>query len=161
MRTAILAVAISLCASAAFAAPAMVSVSVGPELQAKAVKTYGVPEVERLAADLRREVEKKLARTGAYDDTRVDLVLVDAVPNRPTFKQLSDTPGLSLQSFGVGGAEIAGTVTRADGSTQPLGYRWYESDIRWAYANWIWSDAETTFDRFATRLSRGEAVASR
>jgi hypothetical protein len=82
-------------------------------------------------------------------------------PNRPTFKQLSDTPGLSMQSFGIGGAAIKGRIVAADGSEKPLSYRWYESDIRQASYNWIWSDAEWTFDRFARKLVRDAEIAQR
>jgi hypothetical protein len=148
-------------ATAAFAAPATVTVSVSPALQAKAVKTYGVREIDRLAAELRRDVERETARTGAYDNGRIELVLVDAVPNRPTFKQLGDKPGLSFQSFGVGGAKIEGRAISADGAVTPLAYRYYETDIRQAENNWTWHDADWTFDRFAAKLGRGDVVASR
>jgi hypothetical protein len=162
MRTFALAVVALLASgSAALAAPASVSVTVGPELSAKAVKTYGVKEVDRLAATLRRDVERELTKTGAYDGARVELVLVDAQPNRPTFKQLGDVPGLSYESFGIGGAKIEGQIVAADGAVTPIGYKYYESDIRYARANWTWSDAEWTFDRFAARLGRGQALASR
>src|SRR5258705_131826 len=62
-------------APAAFAAPASVTVSVGPELQQKAAEKYGVRDVDRLAAELRKDVERELARTGAYDGARIELVL--------------------------------------------------------------------------------------
>jgi hypothetical protein len=162
MRIIAVAAAASLLAgTAALAAPASVDVAIGPELQAKAEKTYGVRDVDRLAADLRRSVARELSRTGAFDGTRLELVLVDAVPNRPTFKQMSDRPDLSFESFGVGGARIEGRAVAPDGAVTPLSYRYYEPDIRYAWANATWSDAQWTFDRFAHRLGRGEAVASR
>jgi len=148
-------------ASTAFAAPAAVSVTIGPDLQKQAEQTYGVREVRRLADDLRASVEKRLAKTGAHDGARVELTLVDAKPNRPTFEQLGRTPGLSLESFGIGGATIEGRIVRADGSTQPLAYRWYETDIRQAYGYSTWHDAMWTFDRFAGRLAKGDELASR
>ena len=161
MRLSLLTAAFALAASTALAAPAAVSVTVGPKLQEKAAKDYGVRDVERLAASLQKDVEQSLARSGRYADSRVELTLVDAKPNRPTFKQLGDTPGLSMQSFGVGGAEIAGRVIAADGAVQPVSYRWYETDIRQAYGDWVWSDAQWTFQRFARRLGRGDALAAR
>lgn len=155
------AAAFLLSAPAALAAPASVSVTVGPELQKKFDKTYGVREAEQLTADLRRSVESALARSGAHDGARIELVLTDAKPNRPTFKQLGDTPGLSMESFGIGGAAIEGRIVAANGAEQPIKYSWYESDIRQAYGSWIWHDAEWTFDRFARRLVRGQEVARR
>ena len=148
-------------ATAAFAAPADVSVTIGPELQTKAEKTYGVREVRDLADELRDSIVKSLARSGALQDTRIELTLVDAKPNRPTFRQLGDTPGLSLQSFGIGGAAIEGRIVRADGSTAPLAYKWYETDITQVYGHATWSDATWTFNRFARRLATGEEVARR
>jgi hypothetical protein len=148
-------------ATSAIAAPVSVTVAVAPELQKTFEKTYGVREAERLTADLQSSVEKTLARSGAHDGARIELVLTDVKPNRPTFKQLSDKPGLSMQSFGVGGAAIKGRIVAADGSEKPLSYRWYESDIRQASYNWIWSDAEWTFDRFARKLVRDAEIAQR
>ena len=126
MRTLTLA-AVALLASsgAALAAPASVNVTVGPELQLKAQKTLGVRDIDDLAKSLQGDVEKRLAKTGAFDGARIDLVLVDAQPNRPTFEQLSRTPGLSLRSFGIGGARIEGRAVAADGAVTPLAYDYY------------------------------------
>ena len=154
------ALALAFSATAAIAQPAVI-VTVGPELHAKAEKTYGVREVDRLAADLQATVERRLARAGALEGARVELVLVDAKPNRPTFKQLGDTPGLSMQSLGIGGARIEGRVVSADGSVRPIAYRWYENDIREAIGSTTWSDANWTFDRFAHRLAKGDQLAAR
>jgi hypothetical protein len=148
-------------ATAAFAVPASVTVSIGPELQRKAVEKYGVRDVDRLATELGKNVVRELTRTGAYDGARIELTLVDAVPNRPTFKQLSDTPGLSFGSFGIGGARIEGQAIAPGGAVTPLKYSYYETDIRQTWANSTWSDAQWTISRFAYRLASGKAVASR
>ena len=162
MRIIVLAAAALLSsASAALAAPASVTVTVGPELQKKAVEEYGVRDVDRLATELRKDVERELGRTGAYDGATIELTLVDAVPNRPTFKQLSDTPGLSLRSFGIGGAKIEGQAIAPGGAVTPLKYSYYEPDIRQTWANSTWFDAQWTISRFADQLAKGKAVASR
>jgi hypothetical protein len=148
-------------ATMALAAPASVSVTIGPELQKKAAHKYGVRDVERLAAELRKDVERELARSGAYEDARVELTLVDALPNRPTFKQLSDTPGLSYESFGIGGARIEGQAIAAGGAVTPIKYSYYETDIRQSWGHSTWADAEWTINRFAYRLGRGQAIARR
>lgn len=147
--------------SPAVAAPASVNVAIAPELQKKFDKTYGQREAELLKTDLQRSVEKALERTAAYDGARIELTLSDVKPNRPTFKQLGDTPGLSMESFGVGGAAIDGKVISADGRETPVSYRWYETDIRQVTGYWVWTDAEWTFDRFARRLANGEELAAR
>jgi hypothetical protein len=167
MRTPILATtvlataALAASATAAFAAPASVSVSIGPELQAKAAATLGQSDVNELAKELGDRVVKELTRTGAYDGQRIELELTDVQPNRPTFKQLGDTPGLSYQSFGIGGARIEGSAIAPDGHVTPLSYKYYESDIRDARRGGTWADAEWTIDRFAHQLGRGDAVARR
>jgi hypothetical protein len=148
-------------ATAAQAAPATVNVAIGPKLQAKADKTYGDRDVRDLADLLRRDVESQLARTGAYDGARVELVLTDAIPNHPTFKQLGDKPGLSSLSYGLGGAEIDGRIVAADGHETPVHHRYYESDIRYSYAQAIWGDAENSIGQFAHRLAAGKAFAQR
>ena len=162
MRITALAVAALLSsATAAFAAPSSVTVTVGPELQKKAIEEYGVRDVDRLVAELRKDVERELTRTGAYSGQRIELVLADARPNRPTFKQLSDKPGLSYQSFGIGGARIEGRAISPGGAVSPLKYSYYETDIRQTWAHSTWSDAEWTINRFAYRLASGKSVASR
>lgn len=161
MRSLLALAAATLIATPALAAPAAVSVTVGPELQKKFDKTYGVREAQLLTADLQKSVETALSTSPAHDGARIELVLTDVKPNRPTFKQLGDTPGLSMESFGVGGAAIEGRIVSADGRESPVKYSWYETDIRQAYGNWIWHDAEWTFDRFARRLAKGQEVARR
>lgn len=138
-----------------------VEVTLSPELRKKAVEEYGLREVDRLTVELRKEVEQQLSRTGVLAGGRVELVLVDARPNRPTMKQLGDKPGLSYQSYGVGGAEIAGRAIAVDGAVTPISYRWYETDIRDSWYQSTWADAEHAFDRFARRLGRGAAYAQR
>jgi hypothetical protein len=153
--------AASLGAAAANAAPAEVQVQIGPKLQKAAADSLGVKEIDRLAADLKRQVERELGRTGVLEGARVELTLVDAKPNRPTFKQLGDRPGLSYESFGLGGARIEGRAVAVDGAVTPIRYEWYESDIRYAPYRVTWSDADTAFSQFARGLARGEAYARR
>ncbi len=82
-------------------------------------------------------------------------------PIVPTFKQLSDKPGLSYESFGIGGAKIEGQAVAPDGAVTPLKYSYYETDIRQSWAHSTWYDAEWTINRFAARLGSGRALASR
>jgi hypothetical protein len=170
MRVLALAVlASSLVSGAALAAPTSatptsateVSVVIGPKLQAEAAKTYGVKEVDRLAAELQHDVTRQIDRTGTFAGAKIELTLVDAKPNRPTFKQLGDKPGLSYQSFSLGGATIEGKATSIDGVVTPIRFSWYETDIHQAWYRATWGDAGYAFDRLAYRLGRGEAYASR
>ena len=162
MRTLALSlVALAASATAAAAKPASVVVSVSPELQAKAEKTYGARDIRDLAVDLQTAVARETAKTGAFEGARIVLELADVRPNRPTFKQMADNPSLSYSSFGTGGAVIEGHAVMPDGHVVPLSYRYYETDIRYAPLGGTWSDAELTIDRFAHRLGRDRLVASR
>src|SRR5690348_4641797 len=135
-------------AGAATAAPASVTVTVAPELQAKAERVLGVRDVNDLAAELRKSVERQTAKSGAFDGARIVLELADARPNRPTFKQLADRPGLSYESFGTGGVRIEGHAILPGGRMIPLSYNYYESDIRYARIGGTWADADAAIDRF-------------
>ncbi|MBI1407023.1 MAG: hypothetical protein GC145_12960 [Caulobacter sp.] len=140
-------------ATAAAAAEPTVTVTYGDRLDKK-IDTYGRREVDRLADGLRLEVQKRVSGLPALQDAEIVLVLEDVVANRPTMKQMSETPGLSYESFGTGGAAVAGEVITADGVRHPLSYKWYETDIRWAWSASTWRDAEQAIDRFAVRLAR-------
>lgn len=144
-----------LAAAGAASAASQVNVTIGPELQRHA-GVYGQREVQDLAKDLTKTVQKALDKAGPAAPQRVDLVLEAATPNRPTFDELGATPGLSMRSIGLGGAAISGTVTRADGTAQPLSYRWFETDLRNVIGYNTWTDAERAFDGLARRLSKGQ-----
>ena len=148
-------------AGAALAAPdAGVQVTLSPRLQARA-HDLGQRDLNELQAELQRTVEHQLARHPLGEGVRLDLVITDVEPDRPTFQQMSNRPGLSYESFGLGGATLDGVITGADGATAPLHYRWYETDICHARFSSTWEDAERAFGFFADHISRGEAVAAR
>lgn len=140
---------------------ATVSVTLSEALREKAVSTYGLAEIEALAEELEGDVARELSRTGVMIGGRVELVLEDAKPNRPTRKEMSDRPGLSFRSFSVGGARITGRTVSFDGKVTPIRYDWYATDITDARHGSVWADAERTFDSFARRLSRGQLYALR
>jgi hypothetical protein len=139
-------------ASAASASPA-VNVTIGADL-AKKTPQFGARDVEQIRGWLKEATERALARKGAASIERVDLVLENAAPNRPTFEQMRRTPGLSFHSIGLGGAKITGTVTGADGVVKPVNYQWYENDLRQEHAAGTWSDAERAFYLLADRIAK-------
>lgn len=155
----------SLAAGAAMAAPlstvGSVEVTISPELQKKAADDLGAKDIDRLAVELRKDVTRELERTGVLAGGRMELVLTDVRPNRPTFRQLSNQPSLSYESFGNGGATIDGQAISVTGEVTPIHFQWYESDIREAWTKSTWSDANYAFDRFAYRYGRGESYAAR
>jgi hypothetical protein len=156
MRTALFSAILLLgAAQPALAAPAVssVKVSIGPGLADK-VDEIGQRDLDVLTAELRRTVEKRLPANA--DGGTLTLVIDDARPNRPTPQQLMTTQGLSMESFGIGGAKISGDYVDAAGARTPISYSWYGDDIRWARYGSTWQDAEEAFDRFADRLAKDQ-----
>ena len=161
MRAIILSTVLSLSlATSAVAAPVVadIKVSIGPDL-AKKADTYGAREFDTLSTGLKRSIERKVKlRPGGGT---LNLIIEDATPNHPTPEQLFNTPGLSVQSFGVGGARITGDYVDPTGGRTPIDYNWYETDIRWARYGGTWHDAENAFDKLADRLSKEQYATKR
>ncbi len=161
LTTTALAGALAVSAQAAPARVASINIDIGAELAADSDKV-DARDLDFLARELRESLERELGRSGglAADGAVLNVVIEDATPNRPTMRQMSVKPGLSYESRGIGGATLTATLVGADGASTPISYRWYESDFANTFAASTWSDAERSFDRFARRLARGEAVAS-
>jgi hypothetical protein len=144
-------------ALAASAAPALADTSItfAPEAQKKLAEDYGMREQAYLERLLTARVERALAAQGVQGSVR--LTVFDVTPSRPTLKQMSDKPGLSFQSFGIGGADIEGVVQTSAGEVR-LRQDWYETDIVDSQFESTWGDAATAFDRFARRLAKTAAA---
>lgn len=145
-------------AGSAAAEPATVSVTFGPELERQA-ETLGQRDLTQQADRLAAVVTRALDRRGALDGARIDLVLTDLKPNRPTYEQIARRPGLDpIRSISIGGASVEGRITTADGAVIPVSYDWYSSNLAevWGYSTW--SDAERAYRRLATNLAEGRYV---
>jgi hypothetical protein len=114
---------------------------------------YGVREgtylIENVKEDLMREYEK----AGVSVD-HVTVTIERAVPNKPTFKQLGDEPGLDFgRSISIGGMKLSATAFDASGAEMgSLTYDWFETDIRNAGLT-TWGDAKRASDRFARKFA--------
>jgi hypothetical protein len=132
-----------------------VTVSIGPKLQQNA-RDYGPRELTDISKDLKDAVTSAVRHARVTPPVRVDLVIEDAVPNRPTFDQLGRTVGLSFRSIGLGGARISGVATYADGSQRTIREQFYETDLREEHGATTWYDADRAFDRVAYDIGRGK-----
>ncbi len=130
-----------------------ISVSIGPALQARA-DDFGARDLDDLRKDLLDETTRAFAHA-RYMPSRVDLVIEDATPNRPTFAQLGRNIGLSMRSVGVGGARISGTLVGPDGVARPIRYQYFETDLREERGAATWSDADRGFMMLADQLAGG------
>jgi len=153
MRFALVALA-GLALTAAPASALTVEAKVSPAFQTKLEDDYGVREAKVLIESLTSKLESQFARQGVRAD-HVVVTIEDAKPNRPTFQQVSDTPGLDpIRSISVGGARVTGTAYDARGTAiGTLEYDWYETDLTNVVATTTWSDARQSFDRFARRFA--------
>lgn len=150
-----LAAVMAFSAAPAMAEPALISVALGPDLQEKADE-LGPREVQEQADRLAELVGRALARDGDLDGARIELVLTDLKPNRPTFQQMADRPGLDgHRSRSIGGATIEGQITTADGRTLPVRYDWYSSSLADVWGVNTWSDADRAYRRLAVNLTDG------
>lgn len=145
-------------AGAALAEPASVNVTVGAQLQDK-VEELGPRDVREQSDRLVQLVTQAVAETPALNGARIDLVLTDLKPNRPTFQQISERPGLDpMRSISIGGAEIEGQITLADGTVQPVRYEWFSNTLADVRGFTTWQDADRAFRRFSSNLATGRYV---
>jgi hypothetical protein len=161
----IVAAAASLMATSAFAAApigpvSQIDISIGSWLDQKRADKVNDQDLAYLKDELRKSVEAQLARTGQLAPAgggRLELVIEDAINNRPTLRELTYYPSLSYKSFANGGAEITGVYVAPDGARTPIGYYRREMNIRDARYAYTWRDADRAFDSFAIALTNGEA----
>lgn len=144
-------------ASIAMTAPAIaltVETRISPEFQTKLDDDFGAREASVLSEALSKKIRVTFADRGVKAD-RVVVTIEDAKPNRPTMAQISGRPGLDpMRSISLGGARLSGVAFDASGAEiARFDYRWYESDIENVFAATTWTDARTTFDRFARRFA--------
>ncbi|KAK0341848.1 hypothetical protein LTR94_024709 [Friedmanniomyces endolithicus] len=140
-------------AAAAQAHQSVVNVTVGPELQ-RQMEKLGDREVNEQIAELQSTVAKALEER--YPGATANLILVDLKPNRPTFEQIRQTPGLDpIRSISIGGASIKGEIVTSDGQTKPVDYAYYSPNIRDVWGFSVWRDADIAFDRLGSQIQRG------
>lgn len=137
------------------AAATEVSVSFSEDFAEELADNYGEREGERLTEDIVDDLTKAFDRAGV-EPARVDITIINAKPNRPTFQQLSDTPGLdAFRSVSIGGMKLEGTAYDEAGNVLATEeYGWFENNIRDVFGNAVWSDANRASRRFATKLAK-------
>ena len=131
-----------------------IAVSFSDDFATELADNYG----EREGPELTEEVTEDLLRAfdhAGVSPARVEVTIIDAKPNRPTFGQLRDQPGLDMmRSISIGGMDLKGTAYDSDGNVlSELRYDWYETDIRDVFGAGTWSDARRASDRFARRFA--------
>ncbi|MDO9608084.1 MAG: hypothetical protein Q7J26_06135 [Brevundimonas sp.] len=130
-----------------------VNVTVGPELQ-RQIEKLGEREVNEQIDELKTEVGQALERR--YPGATANLVLEDLKPNRPTFEQIRQTPGLDpIRSISIGGAAIKGEIVTADGQSRPVDFSYFSPNIRDVWGFGVWHDADRAFGRLGDQIEQG------
>ena len=145
-------------AAAAQAQPAGVAVTLDPTFEREAQK-IGMRDVQAQMDRLGAVVERALADDADLAGARIELVLTDLRPNRPTFEQIRDRPGLDpIRSISTGGAAIEGRIIHADGRVTPVRYERFSNSLDDVVGVGVWFDAERAYERLAANLEAGRYV---
>lgn len=155
------ATALSFGAGAALAAEpvSIAPITIGQELADKA-DDIGEREFARLSEILRGDLERELAGHLGENGDVLHVTILDADPNHPTMQQMANRPGLSMESFSVGGASLEGELVSATGETlETYSYAWRSYSINDVVGYSTWTDARRAFNRFASDV--GESIAAR
>lgn len=145
-------------AGAAAAQPASINVTLGAKVQ-DSIEELGAREVQEQADRLAEVLTNALSDDARLNGARIDLVITDLKPNRPTFQQVQDRPGLDpIRSVSIGGAAIEGQITLADGTVQPVRYDWFSNNLADVRGFSTWQDAERAYRRFGANLAAGRYV---
>lgn len=132
-----------------------ISVTLGTRVQADAER-LGEREVARQADRLAEVVGRALARSGRYENAEVRLTLAELKPNRPTFEQVSRTPGLSaIDSVSIGGAAVDIEVIQPNGDRATGEVQYFSHSLAEVRGFTTWQDADRAYARVAARLAEG------
>ena len=137
------------------AAATEVAVTYSDDFAEELSDNYGEREGETLTEEIIKDLDRAFAKVGV-DPARVDITIVDAKPNRPTFEQLSSRPGLdAIRSISIGGMELVGTAYDADGNViASQEYGWFENNLRDVVGAGVWTDANRASSRFAKKMAK-------
>lgn len=146
--------AISFVALSQFAGATEINVTFSEDFSEALENDLGEREGEVLSSEIIEDLNRAFERVGV-SPTKVDVMIMNAKPNRPTFEQLADRPGLDgLRSISLGGMKLQATAFDGAGSElTELEYGWFETDIRQSVGKATWSDAKRASDRFARKFA--------
>jgi len=149
-------------ASAAVAEPvSLTPVTFSSDFQTSLERNLGVREGDRLRTRVEHAVSAALVRRGATLQSgapiSIDIEIIDADPNRPTFTQLSNPPYPSfMESTSIGGAQLRATLHGADGQVlDVVSHRQYNysfDEFRYERPT-TWSEADRAINGFAEKVA--------
>ncbi|MDG2044381.1 MAG: hypothetical protein P8J78_07205 [Maricaulis sp.] len=137
-------------------------ISFSESMRAKA-DILGRSELARLSSYLREDLERALMQSSwlgiSADETHLNVVILDATPNRPTMNQVNQSGGTHNREAVTGGASLSATLVRGGEEIANFTYSWQNDALDQNASYGIWTDARTTFDRFANSIADGLGTA--
>ncbi|MBL8546336.1 MAG: hypothetical protein JNL81_07715 [Hyphomonadaceae bacterium] len=142
----------------AFASPALADttpVSFSPEFQTALEEDLGTREGEVLSTAVSEAIQSELARRGVSNASgAIDVTIVDADPNHPTFQQLLNEPGLNINSVSIGGAELRAVIRHGSGQQTEVSHRRYNATLAdTTGAGTTWTEARRAIRQFAVKVA--------
>ena len=129
--------------------PLEISITYSEKLEKEFQRNYGVREKRFIEQTIQKELSDELGANAA----RVEVNVINVMPNRPTIEQMDNHPGLSMQSFSIGGAELSGRAFDANGVLlRETQYEYTSPSIFDAQYASTWNDTDYAIYRFAKRL---------
>ena len=152
---------------AEFQSQAQGSIEVGQISFSEALRekadNLGRSELARLSTYLREDLERALMQASwlgvSANETFLNVVIIDAIPNRPTLTQISLFDGTHNREATAGGASLLATLVRDGEEIASFSYSWNNDELDRNASYGIWTDARTTFDRFANSIADELGVA--
>jgi hypothetical protein len=140
-------------------------IAFSPEFQTELEDEYGVREGEVLREAVARAVNDAIARRAVAPGVSitVEVTIVDADPNRPTFAQLQERPQLdAIRSISLGGAELRAVLRGPDGAVLgEVSHRRYDHDLfDIGSAATTWTTARRSISQFANKVADAYVAAA-
>jgi hypothetical protein len=144
--------------AAAEISPAQISFS--PEFETALREELGEDEGDYLRETTSAAINRAIARRNVRGaGPAIEVVIVDADPNHPTMHQMTETPGLSMQSISLGGAELRAVLRGADGAVvEEVSHRRYNHTLEEIGAATTWGEARRAIRRFADKVADAYAA---
>lgn len=138
-------------------------ISFSPEFEIALHEEFGEREGDYLREATSAAINRAIARRHVRGaGPSVEVVIVDADPNRPTMHQMSETPGLSMESISLGGAELRAVLRGADGAVvEEVTHRRYNISLQDVGAATTWSEARRAIRQFADKVADAYAAHAR
>lgn len=134
------------------------NVNFSPDFQSSLTDDYGEREGEELRSAVERAIATAIERRGVAADARysIEVLIIDAEPNRPTREQTRREPGLdSFRSISVGGAELRAVLRDHEGNIiREVTHRRYDHSVLDAqYSAATWYTARRAIREFAEKVA--------